>query len=175
MMAIHLLIQNLLYDVSQISIPWDRMDEEWLRQPRQWSPRGLTRFMMLLGPVSSLFDLTTFLGLWFVFGANDVKHESLFWSGWFVEGLLTQTLIVHMIRTEKIPFFQSMAAPPVLLLTGAVMLLGCLIPFSPLGAAVGLVPLPSTYWPFVAATLLGYCLLTQFAKRLFIRRFGEWL
>lgn len=175
MMPIHLLIQNLLYDISQTSIPWDRMDESWLKQPRQWSAAGIGRFMLCIGPISSLFDFTTFLGLWHLFGANTPERAPLFQSGWFVEGLLSQTLIVHMIRTEQIPFLQSCAAPPVMILTFIIMVLGCYIPFSPLGEAVGMVHLPPGYWPFLVATLLGYCALTQVVKRRFIRRFGEWL
>jgi Mg2+-importing ATPase len=175
MLAIHLLIQNLLYDISQISIPWDRMDPDWLRKPRQWSAESLRRFMTRIGPISSIFDITTFLGLWYLFGANSPDKQSLFHSGWFVEGLLSQTLIIHMIRTEKIPFIQSRAATPVLLLTGLIMGIGCLIPESPFGAAVGLEALPALYWPFLIITLLCYCLLIQWAKRLYIRKYGEWL
>jgi len=175
MLAIHLLIQNLLYDFSQLSIPWDRVDKDWTRLPRKWSAAGIARFMLWVGPVSSLFDITTYLGLWFIFKANAPEHAALFQSGWFIEGLLTQTLIVHMIRTEKIPFVQSRAAWPVVALTAAVMAVGCLVPFTPLGEAVGMQPLPLAYWPFLAATLLGYCLLTQIVKRLYLRKFGEWL
>jgi len=175
MLAIHLLIQNLLYDFSQLSIPWDRVDKDWTRLPRKWSAAGIARFMLWVGPVSSLFDITTYLGLWFIFKANAPEHAALFQSGWFIEGLLTQTLIVHMIRTEKIPFVQSRAAWPVVALTAAVMAVGCLVPFTPLGEAVGMQPLPLAYWPFLAATLLGYCLLTQVVKRLYLCKFGEWL
>jgi len=175
MLAIHLLIQNLLYDFSQLSIPWDRVDKDWTRLPRKWSAAGIARFMLCVGPVSSLFDITTYLGMWFIFKANTPEHAALFQSGWFIEGLLTQTLIVHMIRTEKIPFVQSHAAWPVVALTAAVMAVGCFVPFTPLGQAVGMTPLPLGYWPFLGATLLGYCLLTQVVKRLYLRKFGEWL
>jgi len=175
MLAIHLLIQNLLYDFSQLSIPWDRVDKDWTRLPRKWSAAGIARFMLCVGPVSSLFDITTYLGLWFIFKANAPEHAALFQSGWFIEGLLTQTLIVHMIRTEKIPFVQSRASWPVVALTAAVMAVGCFVPFTPLGKAVGMQPLPLGYWPFLVATLLGYCLLTQVVKRLYLRKFGEWL
>jgi P-type Mg2+ transporter len=113
--------------------------------------------------------------MWFIFKANSIATQSLFQTAWFVESLLTQTLIVHMIRTPKIPFIQSTAARPVLLLTGFIMLIGCLIPFSPFGKTVGMVHLSVTYWPFLAATLLAYCLLTQFCKLLYIRKFKEWL
>jgi P-type Mg2+ transporter len=174
MLAIQILINNLLYDISQISMPWDRMDEDWLRIPRPWGIGSIARFMILIGPISSIFDLTTFLGMWYLFGAN-TQHQSLFQTAWFVESLLTQTLIVHMIRTEKVPFIQSTASSPVLLLTAVIMLAGCAIPFTPLGAAVGMVHLPATYWPLPLVTLLAYCILTQFFKVLYIRKFHEWL
>ena len=175
MLPIHLLIQNLLYDVSQVSIPWDRVDEEYLAQPRKWNAGGLVRFMVFVGPISSVFDITTFIVMWYVFGANSPEHQSLFQSGWFIEGLLSQTLIVHMIRSEKLPFFQSTAALPVLLLTSVVMAVGIAIPFSFVGGHVGLVPLPMQYFPWLLATLLGYCTLTQLVKRWYIRRFHQWL
>ena len=113
--------------------------------------------------------------MWHVFDANSIENQSLFQSGWFVEGLLSQTLIVHMIRTEKIPFFQSTAAPPVVLLTTAIMAVGIAIPFSPLGAAVGLQPLPMAYFPWLAGILLAYCVLIQMVKTVYRRRFGLWL
>jgi len=175
MLAIHLLIQNLLYDISQIGIPFDRMDEEYLEKPRKWQVDDLGRFMLLIGPISSIFDITTFCLMYFVFGANTPEKQSLFHSGWFVEGLLSQTLIIHMIRTAKLPFFQSVAATPLLILTLAIMCVGIVIPYSPLGEAVGMVPLPLAYFPWLAATLLSYCLLTQVVKQWYIRRFGMWL
>ncbi|MDN8542876.1 magnesium-translocating P-type ATPase [Erwinia sp. BC051422] len=174
MLAIQLLIQNLMYDLSQLALPWDKMDKAFLRKPRKWDARNIGRFMLWMGPTSSLFDVTTFLLMWNVFAANSVEHQALFQSGWFVEGLLSQTLVVHMLRTQKIPFIQSRAALPVMLMTGLVMALGIAIPFSPLGEAVGLTPLPWTYFPWLVATLLGYCLVTQGMKRLYIRRFGQW-
>ncbi|WP_369988694.1 magnesium-translocating P-type ATPase [Pseudomonas xanthosomatis] len=174
MLAIHLLLQNLLYDFSQLSLPWDRMDKEFLRQPRKWDAGNIGRFMLWIGPTSSIFDITTFALMWYVFAANSVEMQALFQSGWFVEGLLSQTLVVHMLRTRKVPFFQSTAALPVILATGLVIGLGLYIPFSPLGAMVGLVPLPWEYFPWLVATLLGYCLVAQGMKTLYIRRFGQW-
>lgn len=174
MLAIHLLLQNLMYDFSQLSLPWDRMDKEFLREPRKWDARNIGRFMLWIGPTSSIFDITTFALMWYVFAANSVQMQALFQSGWFIEGLLSQTLVVHMLRTRKVPFFQSTAALPVILATGLVMCLGIYIPFSPLGAMVGLVPLPWEYFPWLAATLLGYCLVAQGMKTLYIRRFGQW-
>ncbi|RVU75848.1 magnesium-translocating P-type ATPase [Pantoea dispersa] len=174
MLAIHLLIQNLMYDLSQLALPWDKMDREFLRKPRKWDARNIKRFMLWIGPTSSIFDITTFALMWYVFAANTPAMQSLFQSGWFVEGLLSQTLVVHMLRTRKIPFIQSRAALPVLLTTACVMIAGILLPFSPLGAMVGLVPLPWSYFPWLLATLLGYCLVAQGMKTLYIKRFGQW-
>ena len=175
MLAIHLLIQNLMYDISQLSLPWDKMDKEFLRKPRKWDSKNIGRFMLWIGPTSSIFDITTYALMWYVFAANSVEHQALFQSGWFIEGLLSQTLVVHMLRTQKIPFIQSTAALPVLLTTGLVMALGIYIPFSSLGALVGLQPLPWEYFPWLAATLVSYCVVAQLMKRFYIRRFGEWL
>ncbi|MGK4579796.1 magnesium-translocating P-type ATPase [Kitasatospora sp. HPMI-4] len=175
MLAGQLLVQNLAYDVSQLATPWDRMDREYLRRPRRWDPRGIGRFMLVMGPVSSVFDITTFLLMWHVFAANTDAGQSLFQSGWFVEGLLTQTLVVHMLRTRKIPFIQSRASLPVIVMTVLVMGFGLVLPFTPLAAGLGMEPLPVAYFPWLAGTLLGYCLLTQVVKGWYIRRFNSWL
>lgn len=175
MLPIQLLIQNLLYDISQVSIPWDDVDEDYLKEPRKWDAAGLARFMVCIGPISSIFDITTYVVMWHVFSANTVEHQSLFQSGWFVVGLLTQTLIVHMIRTQHIPFVQSRAAMPVILLTAIIMAIGIYLPFSLLGAHVGLEPLPPSYFAWLAGILLSYCVLVQLMKRFYIRRFGQWL
>jgi Mg2+-importing ATPase len=175
MLPIQLLVQNLLYDISQVSIPWDDVDQDYLKQPRKWDAGGIARFMVFIGPISSIFDVVTFLLMWHVFGANTVENQSLFQSGWFVVGLLTQTLIVHMIRTQHIPFFQSRAATPVILLTASIMAFGIYVPFSALGAHLGMVPLPLSYFPWLVGILLSYCALTQLVKRLYIRRFAQWL
>jgi Mg2+-importing ATPase len=174
MLPIQLLIQNLLYDISQVSIPWDDVDKDYLKMPRKWDAGDLARFMVFIGPISSIFDVVTFIVMWHVFGANNIEHQALFQSGWFVVGLLTQTLIVHMIRTQHVPFIQSRAAPPVILLTATIMAIGVYLPFS-LGAHVDMVPLPASYFAWLAGILLSYCVLTQVVKRLYIRRFGNWL
>ncbi|WP_426701144.1 magnesium-translocating P-type ATPase [Rhodanobacter sp. Col0626] len=175
MLPLQILVQNLLYDISQLSIPFDRMDEEYLSKPRKWDAGDIGRFMAWIGPVSSIFDITTFWLMWHYFGANSPAHQSLFQSGWFIEGLLSQTLIVHMIRTRRIPFVQSIAAAPVLGLTLAIMVVGMLIPFSALGAKIGMVPLPPMYFAWLALTLVSYCVLTQLMKVIYIRRYGRWL
>ncbi|MGB3268895.1 MAG: magnesium-translocating P-type ATPase [Rhodanobacter sp.] len=175
MLPLQILVQNLLYDISQLSIPFDRMDEEYLSKPRKWDAGDIGRFMVWIGPVSSIFDITTFWLLWHVFGANSPAHQSLFQSGWFIEGLLSQTLIVHMIRTRRIPFLQSVAAAPVLGLTIAIIVVGMLLPFSALGGKIGMVPLPPIYFAWLALTLVSYCVLTQLVKVIYIRRYGRWL
>lgn len=175
MLPLQILVQNLLYDISQLSIPFDRMDEEYLRRPRKWDAGDIGRFMAWIGPVSSIFDITTFALMWFMFRANSPAHQSLFQSGWFVEGLLSQTLIVHLIRTRRIPFVQSIASAPVLALTASIMVLAVLIPFTVLGAKLGMTPLPPPYFAWLVATLVCYWVLTQVVKRIYMRRYGSWL
>jgi len=175
MLPVQILVQNLLYDISQISIPWDRMDEDYIEKPRKWEAGGIAKFMMFIGPISSVFDYITFAVMYFVFKASTPAHQSLFQSGWFIEGLLSQTLIVHMIRTKKVPFIQSWATAPVLALTTAVMAIGIYIPFSPFAAALKLQPLPTAYFPWLLGILLCYCLLTQVVKNWFIKKFRLWL
>jgi Mg2+-importing ATPase len=175
MLPIQILINNLLYDISQISIPWDVMDEDYIVKPRKWDASGISKFMIYIGPISSIFDYATFAVLWYVFKANSPAHQDLFQTGWFVESLLSQTLIVHMIRTKKIPFIQSWAAAPVVALTSAIMLVGILLPFSPIAHAFKLVPLPLMFFPWLIVILFAYCLLTQVIKNWFIRKFTQWL
>lgn len=175
MLPVHLLIQNLLYDVSQISIPWDRMDEDFLETPKKWDAGGVAKFMFFIGPISSIFDFATFAVMYYVFKANTAEHQTLFQTGWFVEGLLSQTLIIHMIRTRKIPFIQSWAAAPVVALTSLIMIVGILLPFSPFATSLKMQPLPLSYFPWLLGILTCYCLLTQWVKTWFIKKFNTWL
>ncbi|HEV3414926.1 MAG TPA: magnesium-translocating P-type ATPase [Puia sp.] len=175
MLPIQILVQNLLYDMSQISIPWDRMDADYIEQPRKWDAGGISKFMIFIGPISSIFDYATYALMWFVFKANSPANQSLFQSGWFIEGLLSQTLIVHMIRTRKIPFIQSWATAPVLALTTVIMAIGVWLPFSGFAAALQMQPLPLAYFPWLIGILLAYCMLTQVVKVWFIRKFQRWL
>ena len=175
MLPIQLLVQNLAYSISQISVPWDNMDEEYLEKPQQWDAGSISKFMIYIGPVSSIFDIATFAIMWFVFGANSVANMALFQSGWFVVGLLTQTLIVHFIRTRKIPFIQSRASAPVLLMTAAVMALGVAIPFTSFGAYLGFVPLPPKYFLWLVGILVSYSILTELVKRLYVKKFDSWI
>ena len=175
MLPIHLLIQNLLYDISQTAIPFDRMDKEYLQRPRKWDASDLSKFMLFIGPISSLFDIITYLVLWFAFSYNSPEYQTLFQSGWFIEGLLSQTLIVHMIRTRKIPFIQSSASWPVTAMTLAIICVGVIIPFSSLGESIGMTAMPMSYFPWLVGILLGYCTLTQLVKNWYVKIFNRWL
>lgn len=178
MLAMQLLVQNLIYDISQMALPWDKMDDDFLRKPRQWDAGHISRFMIWFGPTSSLFDITTFILLWTVFGAGAAYHQlggdagqTVMNSGWFIEGLISQTLVVHMLRTRKIPFIQSMAAFPVLVSTVAVILIACLLPYSPLAGAMQFTQLPLSYFAWILLTVLVYMLVTQTMKQWYMRRF----
>ncbi len=177
MMPIHILVQNLLYDISQTTIPFDRMDAEYLRKPRIWDASDISRFMIWIGPISSIFDILVYIFMWWFFHCitNTPFDARLFQSGWFIEGLLSQTLIVHMIRTRKIPFIQSRASWPVMLMTGGIIVIGMCVPFTAFGHSIGLVSLPPIYFAWLWGTLLAYCVLTQFLKVWYIRAFARWL
>jgi len=172
MLPVQVLLNNLLYDFSQTSVASDEVDAEYLAKPRQWDLKAITRFMFCIGPISSIFDYATFAVMWFVLGANAPEHQKLFQTGWFVESLLSQTLIVHIIRTGKIPFLESFASLP-LTITGVIICaIGVAMPFLPIGAWFGFVPLPGQYWLFLVVILGVYMLLTQTVKAWMIRRFG---
>lgn len=175
MLPIQLLFQNLLYDFSQIALPWDHMDEDYLEAPKKWKPKGILRFMVYIGPISSIFDYALFAIMFFYFKANSPDHQHLFQTGWFVLGLVSQTLIVHIIRTKKVPFIQSWASAPVVAATTLVMALGILIPFTPLAGVLSMVSLPFAYFPWLIGLLVAYSLTTQFVKNLYIKKFGDWL
>ncbi|WP_034293986.1 magnesium-translocating P-type ATPase [Herbaspirillum sp. RV1423] len=172
MLPLHLLVQNLLYDVSQISIPFDNVDKEFLEKPQRWNPGEIGRFMVFFGPVSSIFDISTFALMWYVFGANSPDHQTLFQSGWFIEGLLSQTLIVHMIRTRRIPFIQSRASWPLMGMTLIIMCIGIILPMSPLASYFKLQALPLSYFPWLLAILIAYGALIQLMKKWYTRRYG---
>ncbi|SFD20978.1 magnesium-translocating P-type ATPase [Collimonas sp. OK412] len=172
MLPLHLLVQNLLYDISQITIPFDNVDKEFLEKPQRWNAAEIGRFMVFFGPISSIFDITTFALMWYIFGANTPEHQTLFQSGWFIEGLLSQTLIVHMIRTRKIPFFQSRASWALMSMTLIIMLVGILLPMSPLAHYFKLQALPLTYFPWLLLILVAYAVLTQAMKGWYARRYG---
>jgi len=177
MRPIQILANNLLYDIGQTAIPTDRVDDERVQAPHAWDIKELTRFILFIGPCSSIFDYSTFFLMLYVFRCWDVStpaaaahSQSLFQTGWFVESLLTQTLIIHIIRTNKIPFLQSRPSTVLLVMSGLIMAIGVALPFTPLGRYLGFTRLPMLYWPYIALTLLCYVLLTQSAKALLLRR-----
>jgi len=189
MLPIHLIILNLIYDLSCTAIPWDNVDKEYLRVPRKWDASSIGKFMVWIGPTSSVFDITTYLLLFFVIAPGVVGahfHEltsaaqiaqftAIFHAGWFVESMWTQTFVIHMIRTPKIPFIQSRASLPLTLLTFAGIAVLTEIPFTRFGASLGLAPLPFNFFPWLLLTIFAYMVLVTFAKKMFIRRYGELL
>lgn len=179
MSALQILIQNLLYNISQIAIPWDRMDKEYLAVPQGWDAKDLLRFILVLGPTSSTIDMITFSLGWFYYGvqsASDDYAVQIFHTHWFLEGLLTQTLIVHLLRTAKIPVFQSRAAKVVVFSTLSVMAIGFSIPFiPPFANALGLVTPRNSFIGFLTLELLFYCVEVQLVKMLYIRIWKRWL
>lgn len=172
MMPVQILVNNLLYDISQTGIPFDNVDPEYLTKPRKWQVGDIQRFMFYIGPISSIFDYTTYALMWFVFDANTVDNQELFQTGWFVESLMTQTLIVYIIRTAKIPFLQSLPALPMLLVTLAIMVVAIYLPFSPISSGLGFVPLPTSYFFWLALILSSYCVITQLVKTWFVKKYG---
>jgi len=190
MVSIHLILLNLIYDLSCTAIPWDNVDAEYLKVPRKWDASNVGKFMMWIGPTSSVFDITTYLLMYFVicpaaFGGQlyhnisdpiqQYGYVALFQAGWFVESMWSQTLVIHMIRTPKLPFIQSRASWSVTLLSFTGIAALTVIPFTGLGTAIGLAPLPEIYFLWLAVTILLYMVLATVFKRIFVRRYGELL
>jgi Mg2+-importing ATPase len=171
MLPIQVLINNLLYDFSQTPIPTDQVDQEWLTRPRKWEIGKLLRFILVIGPISSIFDYVTFYGM--LHGFHCWNNPALFHTGWFVESLFTQTLIIHIIRTNRVPFFQSWASWPLIGASLAVIVGGAWLTISPLAGMLGFVPLPGRFWLMLAGILVAYVLLTQLVKTWFYRRFAD--
>lgn len=170
MAPIQVLTNNLLYDFSQTTIPTDNVDPEYLAKPHKWDIGNLTKFVLVIGPISSIFDYATFAMMIYVFGAWE--NPALFQAGWFVESLLTQTLIIHIIRTARIPFFQSRASLLLILTTITICAIGGVIPYTALGTTLGFVPLPPLYWALVMVLIASYAVLTHLVKSWFVRRWG---
>jgi P-type Mg2+ transporter len=180
MAPIQILANNLLYDISQTAIPTDDVDPEQVEKPRPWDMNQLTRFIVFIGPCSSIFDYTTYFMMLYVFNCWDTStpdaaaHSArLFQTGWFVESLLTQTLIIHIIRTNKIPFLQSRPSWPLLVMSSVIMAIGIAIPFTPLGTYLGFTAIPPLYWPLLVLSLLCYVVLTQVVKMWLLKQ--KWI
>ena len=170
MAPIQVLTNNLLYDFSQSAIPTDNVDEDYLAAPRRWDISNIFKFMIVIGPISSIFDYATFGLMLFAFGAW--SNPALFQTGWFVESLLTQTLIIHIIRTTRIPFVESRASTALIATTLVISAIGITLPFTSVGSTLGFTPLPWTYWPALALMLVAYAALTHLVKLWFVRRWG---
>ncbi len=171
---IQLLVQSLLYDIGQLTLPFDNVDPEALKKPRKWSIKAIKRFMIHMGPLSSCFDLIVFATLWFVFKLR-TPDAALFQTIWFSYGIISNLFGMHIIRTGKVPFLQSNAAKPVYMSSIIVSLVAILVPFTPLGEAIGLVAIPLRYMALIFITPIVYCIIAQFAKHRFIKKYHEWL
>ncbi|HPV63277.1 MAG TPA: HAD-IC family P-type ATPase, partial [Fervidobacterium sp.] len=187
MHPIQILFLNLIYDISCVAIPWDDMDEEYLKVPRKWDASSIVKFMIWIGPTSSVFDIATYIALFFVIcpiiaggafgapGSNVAIFSALFNSGWFIESLWTQVLIIHTLRTAKIPFIQSRPAWPLLLVTSMAIVAGTVIPYTPFGKLLKMSSIPSMYYIWLVFAILLYMLLATFMKTMYRRRYGELL
>ncbi|KAL5539684.1 hypothetical protein UlMin_042942 [Ulmus minor] len=170
-----LLTQNFLYSVGQIAIPWDKMEEDNVKIPQKWSEKYLPMFILWNGPVCTLCDIAALLFLWFYYKANSTSNIKFFRSAWFIEGLLMQTLIFHLIRTEKIPFIQECASWPVICSTVVISSIGIAITFTPIGSVMGFVSLPLSYLGFLVLLFMGYFFVGQLVKRFYIFVYKRWL
>ena len=188
MLPLQILFLNLIYDVSCISLPWDKMDKEYLHEPKKWEASSIGKFMVYFGPTSSIFDITTYLLMYFIicpavvggdFHTLDAQQKivfiALFHAGWFVESLWSQTLVLHALRTPKIPFIQSNATFAMFTITTLGIVVGSILPITGFGAELGLMPLPGTYWTWLVVTILAYLTLVTMVKKFYIKKFGELL
>ncbi|MFW8053551.1 magnesium-translocating P-type ATPase [Vagococcus fluvialis] len=176
MLSLQLLVQNLVYDISQLAMPWDNVDESQIMKPVKFDNKNLFRFTIFIGPISSIFDIVTFGVMWYIIGANTVAEQSLFQTGWFLVGLISQTLVVYMVRTEKIPFIQSRASAPMVIMSLLAVLTGIVIVLvEPLRDAFDFTALPSNYWGWLIGIVFVYMLLVQLIKNKYIKKYNEWI
>lgn len=198
MMSVHLIFLNLIYDLSCTAIPWDNVDEEFIAKPRKWDASSVGSFMIWIGPTSSVFDFTTYIFMYFVFcplfiskgilfndlaahysgaelAAMQARYIGLFQAGWFVESMWSQTLVIHMIRTPKLPFLQSRASASVTLLTMTGIAVLTVIPFTAFGRVLGFVALPAAYFAYLISCILLYMILATSLKKAYVRHYGELL
>lgn len=188
MLPLQLLFLNMIYDISCISIPWDHMDKEYLDEPKSWISANIGKFMLWIGPTSSVFDITTYLLMYFVIcpamlggsyhtlsPAQQVTFIAIFHAGWFVESLWTQTMVLHALRTPKVPFLQSRASFSMIAITALGIAVGTIVPFTNFGRNLGMLPLPGNYWLWLFVTMVLYLALVTVVKRIYIRRYGELL
>jgi len=175
MLPVQILTQNLLCDFSQMGIPFDSVDQEYIKKPRRWETKSIKSFMAFMGPLSSVFDVLCFAVMWWVIKANTVELAPLFQCGWFVFGTVSQVLVIHMIRTGKIPFVQSRPSVPLLISTLVIAVIAIAVSFTSLAVGIDMMTLPVAFAPWLILILAGYCISAQLIKKLYIRRYGEWL
>jgi len=175
MLPVQILTQNILTDFSQMGMPFDDVDKEFLMKPRRWETDSIRSFMAFLGPLSSVFDVICFAVLWWIIGANRTELAPLFHGGWFVFGTVSQVLIIHMIRTSKIPFLQSRPSRPLIISTAVVTVVALAIGFTDFAIGLDMLPLPFSFLCWLVVILVGYALSTELIKRVYVKRYGEWL
>lgn len=169
---IQLLVEGLLYDFGQMTIPFDNVDKEFIRKPKKFDIKSLKRFMLFMGPISSIFDLIVFTSLWNVFMVRDAMH---FQTIWFIYSIVSNLVGMHIIRTAKIPFIQSNANKAVYMSSILLILISILVPYTTLGSMIGLVPIALKYIGLIFAVTIFYCILASFAKKRYIKKYGEWI
>lgn len=169
---IQLLVEGLLYDFGQMTIPFDNVDKEFIEKPKKLEIKSLKRFMLFMGPISSLFDIVVFLSLWFIFLVRDVAH---FQTIWFTYSIVSNLVGMHIIRTAKIPFIQSNANKAVYISSVLLIIVGILVPFTQLGSAIGLVPIAGKYIGLIFGVTFLYCIVASLAKKIYIKKFKEWI
>lgn len=169
---IQLLVEGLIYDFGQMTLPFDNVDKEFLEKPKKLDIKSLKRFMLFMGPVSSVFDIVVFIGLWFMFKVRDVSH---FQTIWFTYSIVSNLVGMHIIRTAKVPFIQSNANKAVYISSILLIIVGILVPFTALGNAIGLVPIAGKYILMIFAVTFLYCIVATFAKKIYIKKYREWI
>ena len=175
LLPIHILIQNLLCDFAQIGMPFDNVDPEYLERPKQWNTVGIKKFMFVFGTISTVLDILCFLVLWFVLKFDSVEKATLFQTGWFAFGIISQTLIIHMFRTHKTPFIKSKSSKHLLVSTFAITIITLIITFTDIATVFDLSKLPAIYLLWIFVLLCVYALLIQIFKRIYMRVNEEWL
>ena len=169
---IQLLVQSLLYDFGQLTLPFDNVDKEYLKKPRNWSLKGLQHFMLFMGPLSSCFDLIVFASLWFIFGVRDAI---IFQTIWFSYGVVSNLIGMHIIRTAKMPFVQSNASKMVYASSILLSIIAIIVPYTVIGQFIGLEAVPFEYLSIIIGVPILYCLVAMIAKKIYIRKYGEWI
>ena len=169
---IQLLVQSLLYDIGQLTLPFDNVDKESLKEPKQWNINSLKHFMLFMGPLSSSFDMIVFASIWFIFGIRDA---ATFQTIWFSYGVVSNLVGMHIIRTAKIPFIQSNAHKFVYASSIILSIIAIIVPYTALGHVIGLVSNPISYLTIIIGVPIIYCFVALFAKKIYIRKYHEWI